>query len=116
MELPAMPRIFRIAMAVPLLLAATEISNAQTTSDLDAVRAANQAYYEALSARDIGAMEKVWSQSDDDVNVAPPIRPAAHVGWPAIKKQYETFWATLDELTVSMENPTIRIEEKEAGI
>jgi len=111
-----MPRIFRIAMAVPLLLAATEISNAQTTSDLDAVRAANQAYYEALSARDIGAMEKVWSQSDDDVNVAPPIRPAAHVGWPAIKKQYETFWATLDELTVSMENPTIKIEGNVAWI
>jgi len=103
-------------MAVPLLLGATEISNAQTTSDLDAVRAANQAYYEALSARDIGAMEKVWSQSDDDVNVAPPIRPAAHVGWPAIKKQYETFWATLDELTVSMENPTIKIEGNVAWI
>ena len=111
-----MPRILRIAMAVPLLLGATEISNAQTTSDLDAVRAANQAYYEALSARDIGAMEKVWSQSDDDVNVAPPIRPAAHVGWPAIKKQYETFWATLDELTVSMENPTIKIEGNVAWI
>ena len=105
-----MYRILRIAMAVPLLLGATEISNAQTTSDLDAVRAANQAYYAALSARDIEAMEKVWSQSEDDVNVAPPIRPAAHVGWPAIKKQYETFWATLDELTVSMQNPTIRIE------
>jgi len=111
-----MYRILRIAMAVPLLLGATEISNAQTTSDLDAVRAANQAYYEALSARDIGAMEKVWSQSDDDVNVAPPIRPAAHVGWPAIKKQYETFWATLDELTVSMENPTIKIEGNVAWI
>jgi len=109
-------RIFRVAIVVPLFLAAASVSHAQTASDQEAVRTANQAYYAALSARDIGAMEGVWSQTDDDVNIAPPVRPAAHVGWPAIKKQYETFWATLDELTVSMVNPTIKIEGNVAWV
>src|SRR5262249_35466374 len=29
----------------------------------------------------------------------------AHVGWTTIKKNYKKFWATLDELIVSMEHP-----------
>jgi ketosteroid isomerase-like protein len=79
------------------------------SSDTEQVKAANAAYYAALSARDLSAMEKVWSRSARDVNVAPPIRPAAHVGWDLIKKNYQGFWSTLDELTVSMESPAIAI-------
>lgn len=97
-------------IAIALLVAGAGSSLAQTASDVEAVRTANQAYYTALSARDIRAMEQLWSQSPDDVNVAPPVRPAAHVGWTEVKKTYESFWATLDELTVSMENPTIKVE------
>lgn len=79
------------------------------SSDLDQVKVANAAYYTALSARDLVAMERVWSRSQRDVNVAPPIRPAAHVGWETIKNNYRTFWATLDELTVSMPEPQIHV-------
>jgi ketosteroid isomerase-like protein len=86
------------------------------TSDVDRVKAANQAYYEALSARDLSAMERVWSRSARDVNVAPPIRPAAHTGWETIKKNYQTFWATLDELTVSMAEPRIVIQDSVAWV
>jgi ketosteroid isomerase-like protein len=79
-------------------------------SDLDQVTAANQAYYAALSARDLSAMERVWARSSRDVNVAPPIKPVAHTGWDIIKQNYQTFWATLDELTVSMAEPRIVIQ------
>jgi ketosteroid isomerase-like protein len=99
-----------IAIVALALLAGGDISIAQTSSDAEAVRAANQSYYAALSARDLRAMERIWLQSSDDVNVAPPVRPAAHVGWPEVKKTYEAFWATLDELTVSMDNPAIKVE------
>jgi ketosteroid isomerase-like protein len=105
-----MSQLTGIAIALTLLLAGASPSVAQTESGREAVRAANQAYYDALSARDIQAMEQVWSRTADDVLVAPPIRPSAHAGWDKIKKQYETFWATLEELTVSMEQPTIHIE------
>ena len=80
------------------------------TSDRDQVNAANQAYYAALSARDLSAMERVWARAPRDVNIAPPIRPAAHIGWDTIKANYRTFWATLDELSVSMAEPNIEIQ------
>ena len=85
------------------------ISAKAEVSDLGQVKAANQAYYTALSARDLSVMQSVWSESPRDVNVAPPIKPAAHVGWNTIKQNYQTFWATLDELTVSMADPQIVI-------
>jgi ketosteroid isomerase-like protein len=85
-------------------------------SDFDQVKAANQAYYAALSARDLAAMEHVWAQSPRDVNVAPPIKPAAHTGWDTIKKNYQTFWSTLDELTVLMEEPQIVVHGSVAWV
>jgi hypothetical protein len=41
---------------------------AQQAADMDAVKAANQAFYAALSARDVWAMQKVWS-SDVDIQI-----------------------------------------------
>ena len=99
-----------LGLLLSLPMVGISASHAQSASDVAAVKAANDSYYVALSARDISAMEKVWLRSPKDVNIAPPIRPAAHVGWTAIEKTYKSFWATLDELTDSMENPTIRIE------
>jgi len=111
-----MDRRSRITIALALLIGGVGLNGAQATSDIEAVKGANQSYYAALSARDIHAMEKVWSQSLDDVNVAPPVRPLANMGWATIKKNYETFWSTLDELTVSMENPAIKVEGNVAWV
>jgi uncharacterized protein (TIGR02246 family) len=107
-----MRRLFGVALSLALLLA----GHVRADDDVEAVRAANQGYYKALSARDLQAMEQVWSCSADDVNVAPPVQPAAHVGWNAIRKTYEAFWSTLDELTVSMDNPTIRVQGNVAWV
>jgi ketosteroid isomerase-like protein len=85
-------------------------------SEVDQVKAANASYYAALSARNISAMEKVWSRSSRDVNVAPPIKPAAHVGWDTIRKNYLGFWSTLDELTVLMPEPHIEIHGSVAWV
>ena len=100
-----------MTLCVSILGLSTAISgNAMAeSSDFDQVKAANQAYYAALSARDLSAMERVWAQTPQAVNVAPPVRPAAHVGWDTIKKNYQTFWATLDELSVAMPEPHTEI-------
>src|SRR6185437_2578202 len=79
-------------------------------TDVETVRAANEAYYAALSARDLMTMEQLWSRSPDDVNVAPPIRPVAHRGWAAVRDNYEQYWSSLDALTVSMAQPAIKVE------
>jgi ketosteroid isomerase-like protein len=99
-----------IAFLIALGLMATMagIGRAQA-SDVEQVKTANQAYYAALSARDIAAMEQVWARTVQAVNIAPPVRPAAHAGWDAIKKNYAGFWGTLDELTVSMPDPEIHV-------
>ena len=65
----------KLNIALFLFLIACAGRVAQPSPDMDAVRAANQSYYAALSARDVRAMEKVWAQSPDDVNVAPPAKP-----------------------------------------
>jgi ketosteroid isomerase-like protein len=80
------------------------------------VAAANRAYYVALSARDIDAMADLWERSPDAVNIAPPTRPVAHVGWPAIRKNYEQFWSTLTRLTVAMEKPSVTVHGDTAWV
>jgi hypothetical protein len=44
---------------------------AQQAADMDTVKAANQAFYAALSALDIGAMQKVWCADADIQNIGP---------------------------------------------
>lgn len=102
-------------VAALIFLAASEVI-AQPADEAEKVKAANHAYYEALSARDIGAMERVWSRTNAATNVAPPVRLAAHVGWDAVRKNYQDFWNTLDELTVSMPEPTIHLNGNVAWV
>ena len=58
------------------------------------VKAVNNAYYKALSDRDMRAMEKVWTCATDNILIAPPINPVTHVGWEAIKRNWEAYWPT----------------------
>ena len=109
-------RILTVCMTIFGLSSAMSGMAKSETSDLEQVRAANQAYYTALSARDLSAIERVWARSPRDVNVAPPIKPAAHTGWDTIKQNYQTFWATLDELTVSMAEPHVVIHGSVAWV
>jgi SnoaL-like domain len=57
---------------------------AQQQSEMDAVKAANQAFYAALSAGDVAAMQKVWSSDSDIQNIGPRSKAVA-VGWNSIK-------------------------------
>ncbi len=81
----------------------------QSSTDIDNVKAANFAFYDALSKRDMGAMQQVWAQTPDIILIAPPVRPVAHLGWEAIKKQFDEYWPTFEQLDVSMEPEAIRI-------
>jgi ketosteroid isomerase-like protein len=78
-------------------------------SDADKVISANHAYYTALSARDMRAMEKIWTCASDNILIAPPVNPVTHVGWDAIKRNWERYWAIFETLSVSMEAPTVNV-------
>jgi ketosteroid isomerase-like protein len=88
---------------------------AQKASEMDAVKAANQAFYTALSARDVGAMQKVWSGDADIQNIGPRSK-AADVGWNAMKKGFEAVFDNFPELKVSMEQPRIKINGSTAWV
>jgi uncharacterized protein (TIGR02246 family) len=87
---------------------ATGNAAAQTASDLEAVKAANQAFSSALSARDIAAMRKVWA-ADADIQEIGPSAKAVSIGWEAIKKGFEGYFANVQEITITVDQPRIKV-------
>ena len=85
---------------------ATKMSH---VSDNEAVNATNLAYYQALSARDMRAMEQVWTRGADNILIAPPANPATHIGWPAITRNWQHYWARFLDFNVSMQPSAINI-------
>jgi ketosteroid isomerase-like protein len=87
---------------------ATRLS-AKALSETNSVEAANLAYYKALSARDLNAMETVWTRAADNILIAPPVKPHAHVGWAAIKRNWDTYWPIFEQFSVSMRVTKVNI-------
>ena len=105
-----MSRLYRVvALALLILGFCLPASNiVAQSSDMEAVKAANQAFYAALSARDIGAMEKVWSKNADVRQVGPRSK-TFDIGWPAVKQNFERVFDFFTQLSVEEENPEIKI-------
>lgn len=61
------------------------------TGDLEAVRAANAAFYAAFEARDLEAMAEVWERSDR-VSVTHPGWPTLR-GWARVAGSWEAIFA-----------------------
>lgn len=49
-------------------------SSTKSSSETSKVKTVNLAYYKALSARDLRAMEAVWTCAADNILIAPPAR------------------------------------------
>jgi ketosteroid isomerase-like protein len=77
-------------------------SSHKASIEIKNIRAVNDAYYRALSARDMRAMEKVWTRATDNMLIAPPANPRVHVGWLAIKRNWEAYWPVFAEYRVTM--------------
>jgi ketosteroid isomerase-like protein len=84
-------------------------SSIKAPSELSKVKAVNLAYYKALSARDLNAMEAVWTCAPDNILIAPPVDPHSHVGWSAIKRNWKAYWPSFDRFSVSMRVTKVNI-------
>src|SRR6516164_10853451 len=84
-------------------------SSGKPAAEISKIKASNEAYYKALSARDMCAMEKVWTCASDNILIAPPINPKTHVGWAAIKRNWEAYWPIFDKFSVSMTVTAVNI-------
>lgn len=81
---------------------------ADKASEVDAVTAANAAFYAALSARDVGAFMKVWSTKSEVRHIGPRNREV-DVGLEAIRKNIQATVEAFPELTVTPEQIQVRI-------
>ena len=77
-------------------------TTANAPPEASMVKAVNNAYYKALSARDMSAMEKLWTRTADNILIAPPTNPVTHVGWEAIRRNLGAYWPTFSRFSVSM--------------
>jgi len=104
-------------MLVAVVCGVPSNSSAQSSkkSDVEAVRAANEAFYAALSARDTKAIEKVWSKDADIQNIGPRNK-TIDVGWAAHKKAYDATFDAFPELKVSMDEPRIKVNGATAWV
>jgi ketosteroid isomerase-like protein len=84
-------------------------STARASPEIKKLKAANLAYYKALSARDIRAMARVWTCAADNILIAPPENPREHLGWTAIKLNWERYWPRFEQFSVSMQVNKINV-------
>ena len=94
------------AAALVIACGANGICLAQD-APLAAVAQANRAFDEALSRRDLRAVEQAWLQDAHVIAVHPNGRPPA-VGWEAVRKSWEAAFANFPELSVTMAQPVVR--------
>ena len=81
--------------------------SAQSSSDIESIKAANTGFYTALSARDAGALDRVWDHNGQVFNIF-GVSKAPMIGWNAVKSGYADLFNRFPELSVSMADPSIR--------
>lgn len=90
---------------------------AQQPADIDAVKAANAAFYAALSARDAKAMEGLWANKPYVINIGPASKTIA-VGFEDAVAKYWTnaFTNVFAELNVAMATTQVQTDGKMAWV
>jgi ketosteroid isomerase-like protein len=81
------------------------------SADAGSVREAASAFYAALNARDIGAMEALWAQDADPIKLHPsgPFARAPAVGWEAVRRSFAEAWPHFAEWSVKVNDMRVRV-------
>src|SRR5262249_13460732 len=97
------------ALAGACLVATTAFGAAAAQSpDEQAVKAANDAYYAALSGRSSSRIEQVWAHDTKVTNIF-AAKAAPTIGWNRVKGAYENLFTRFTKLSVTMPEPVIRV-------
>ena len=89
--------------------------NAQETSDIEGVIAASQVFLAAISARDIGAMDKVWAH-ESYVTFMGPLSTTVVVGWDGVRRAWEMRFSQFDRVTISVAESHVHTNGKVAWV
>ena len=107
--------LIRVSTAAAGLALFSSLAVAQT-SDLDAVKAANQAFYTALSTRDLKAMEGLWANKPYVVTIGPR-RKSIEVGYAdAVTKYWTAAFDTFSQISSSPSVAQVQSDGKIAWV
>ena len=88
---------------------------AQPTTDSEQVQAVNDAFYKALSAKDMARLERLWWHAPY-VHVMHPDSADMLSGWDAVQRSWAEMFARYEQITLDMREPQIRVEHNVAWI
>jgi ketosteroid isomerase-like protein len=81
--------------------------NVQQTSEVERVNAASQAFIAAISARDIGAMDKVWVHEPYTTFIG-PLGTTVVTGWDGVRKAWQMRFSQFDRVTITVSESHVR--------
>jgi ketosteroid isomerase-like protein len=106
----------RVVLPAVLLAGLFSIQDAHAQSvDVQAVTAANTAFYAALSARDATSMSKVYAHDDFVMVVSPNGKPEGP-GWSAVEAWAKGLATLYTQLEVKPSNPHVHINGSVAWV
>lgn len=91
----------------PTITTAVGQQNVQQTSEVERVNAASQAFIAAISARDIGAMDKVWAHEPYTTFIG-PLSTTVVTGWDGVRKAWEMRFSQFDRVTITVSESHVR--------
>ena len=111
------PVVATAALLAGLATAGGTEARAQT-ADEAGVRAAASAFYAALNARDIRAMEALWAPGADVVMVHPsgPFARAPAAGPEAVRRSFAEAWPRFAEWSVRVDDMRVRVGQGWAAV
>ena len=109
-----MPRRMLVVGTAALLIGLTTAGDTESqaqTPDEAGVRAAASAFYAALNARDIRAMEALWAPDPEVVMIHPsgPFARAPAAGPEAVRRSFAEAWPRFAEWSVNVNDTRVRV-------
>jgi ketosteroid isomerase-like protein len=104
-----------LLLAVAIAALGGRDARAQQEADIEAVEAANRAFYEAASARDLMRMDAVWAH-EPYVRAIHPTSQRVEAGWEAVRASWQRLFADFAEISVAMPEPHVRVGEGVAWV
>jgi ketosteroid isomerase-like protein len=86
----------------------TGLARAQATTDFESVRVTNQSFVDAINARDIDAIDKVW-RHESYASFIRPLSTTVVVGWEGVRKAWQMRFGQFDRVTIAMNEPHVHI-------
>jgi ketosteroid isomerase-like protein len=105
-----------LLLAVPIAALSGRSVGAQPgAADVEAVEAANRAFYAAASACDLARMAAVWAH-EPYVRVIHPTNQRVDAGWEAMRASWRDLFEAFAGISVTMPEPHMRVGDEIAWV